>query len=209
MEGAWQTTRGMHMLLFAVPDQAAATNHYEVGIPRLGSLILTHHWDGEVKGLNEVPPQDRPPVAIVFYAFRVMVGIGTLLAAVGLFSLWLRYKGRLYTAPSFLRLAVGCAPLGFVAILAGWVVTEVGRQPWTVYGHLRTADSVSPVAASAVASSLGLFVLVYTVLLLAFLLYAWRAVRLGPSEELEVPLHDGRQRAAAGIPTASAVAPAE
>jgi cytochrome bd ubiquinol oxidase subunit I len=209
MEGAWQTTRGMHMLLFAVPDQAAATNHYEVGIPRLGSLILTHHWDGEVKGLNEVPPQDRPPVAIVFYAFRVMVGIGTLLAAVGLFSLWLRYKGRLYTAPSFLRLAVGCAPLGFVAILAGWVVTEVGRQPWTVYGHLRTADSVSPVAASAVASSLGLFVLVYTVLLLAFLLYAWRAVRLGPSEELEVPLHDGRQRAAAGVPTAPAVAPAE
>ena len=81
MEGHWETTRGMHMLLFAIPDQAAATNHYEIGIPRLGSLILTHEWDGEVKGLNEVPPEDRPPVAIVFYAFRVMVGIGMLLAA--------------------------------------------------------------------------------------------------------------------------------
>jgi cytochrome d ubiquinol oxidase subunit I len=192
-----------------VPDQEAATNHYEIGIPHLGSLVLAHEWNGEIKGLTEVPPEDRPPVAIVFFAFRVMVGIGLLLAAIGLLSLWLRFKGGLHATPWFHRLALAASPLGFVAILAGWFVTEVGRQPWTVYGHLRTADSVSPVAASAVASSLGLFVLVYTVLLLAFLLYAWRAVRLGPNEELEVPLHDGRQRAAAGIPTEPAVAPAE
>jgi cytochrome bd ubiquinol oxidase subunit I len=207
MEGHWETSRGIPMLLFAIPDQAAATNRYEIGIPRLGSLILTHAWDGEVKGLHEVPAEDRPPVAIVFYAFRVMVGIGLLLAAIGLLGLWLRWRGRLYTTPLYLRLVVASSPLGFVAILAGWAVTEVGRQPWTVYGHLRTADSVSPVAASAVASSLALFVLAYSVLVLAFLLYAWRAVRLGPSEQLEVPLHDGRQRAAAaGAPPAAAPA---
>jgi cytochrome bd ubiquinol oxidase subunit I len=172
MEGHWETSRGIPMLLFAIPDQAAATNRYEIGIPRLGSLILTHAWDGEVKGLHEVPAEDRPPVAIVFYAFRVMVGIGLLLAAIGLLGLWLRWRGRLYTTPLYLRLVVASSPLGFVAILAGWAVTEVGRQPWTVYGHLRTADSVSPVAAGAVASSLALFVLAYSVLVLAFLLYA-------------------------------------
>lgn len=198
MEGAWETTRGMHMLLFAIPDQAAATNRFEVGIPKLGSMILTHEWDGEVKGLNEVPPEDRPPVAIVFFAFRVMVGLGVVLAGVGVVSLWLRYKGTLYSTPWFLRAAMVLSPAGFMAILAGWVVTECGRQPWTVYGQLRTADSVSPVAASSIASSLSLFVVVYLVLLAAFLLYASRAVRLGPSNELEVPLHDGRQRAAAG-----------
>ena len=138
-----------------------------------------------------MPAEDRPPVVIVFYAFRVMVGIGMLLAALGLLGLWLRWRGRLYTTPLYLRLVVASSPLGFVAILAGWVVTEVGRQPWTVYGHIRTADSVSPVASGPVASSLALFVLVYSVLVLAFLLYAWLAVRLGPSEQLEVPLHDG------------------
>ena len=206
MEGAWETTRGMHMLLFAIPDQAAATNRFEVGIPKLGSMILTHEWDGEVKGLNEVPPEDRPPVAIVFFAFRVMVGLGVVLAGVGVVSLWLRYKGTLYSTPWFLRAAMVLSPAGFMAILAGWVVTECGRQPWTVYGQLRTADSVSPVAASSIASSLSLFVVVYFVLLAAFLLYASRAVRLGPSNGLEVPLHDGRQRAAAG--TAAAAAPA-
>lgn len=210
MEGAWETTRGMHMLLLAIPDQAAATNHYEIGIPRLGSLILTHEWDGEVKGLSEVPPQDRPPVSIVFFAFRLMVAIGVVLAAIGLFSLWLRYKGRLFTTPWFVRSVLALSPAGFVALLAGWVVTECGRQPWTVYGHLRTAESVSPVAAGAVASSLGLFVLVYAVLLFAFLLYAARAIRLGPSGTLEVPLHDERQRAVAAEPPPAAVAaPAE
>jgi cytochrome d ubiquinol oxidase subunit I len=108
MEGAWETRRGMHMLVFALPDQAAAANHHEIGIPRLGSLILTHAWDGEVKGLTEVPPQDRPPVAIVFFAFRLMVGIGVALAAVGLFSLWLRRRGKLFTTPWFARRCWRC-----------------------------------------------------------------------------------------------------
>jgi cytochrome bd ubiquinol oxidase subunit I len=215
MEGHWETGRGVPMLLFAIPDQEAAENHLEVGIPRLGSLILTHDWDGEIKGLKEVPPEDRPPVAIVFWSFRVMVGIGFLLATLGIVSLWLRYKRTLYTTPWFHRLAVLASPLGFVAILAGWFVTEVGRQPYTVYGLVRTSESVSPVAAGAVASSLALFVLVYSVLLAAFLLYAWRAIRLGPGgeHELEVALHDERQRAVAagppGGPAAASPAPAE
>jgi cytochrome d ubiquinol oxidase subunit I len=208
MEGHWETSRGVPMLLFAIPDQAAAENRYAIGIPNLASLILAHEWNGEIKGLKEVPPEDRPPVAIVFFGFRVMVGIGLLLAGIGLASLWLRYKGRLYTTPWFHRLALLASPLGFVAILAGWFVTEVGRQPWTVYGHLRTAESVSPVAASAVASSLALFVLVYAVLVFAFVLYAARAVRLGPGEPLAVPLHDERQRAVAAGGAASP-APAE
>jgi cytochrome d ubiquinol oxidase subunit I len=206
MEGHWETSRGMPMLLFAIPDQEAATNHYAVGIPKLGSLILAHELDGEVKGLSEVPPEDRPPVAIVFWAFRAMVGIGLLLATIGVISLWLRYKHTLYATAWFHRLAVAASPLGFVAILSGWIVTEVGRQPYTVYGLFRTSESVSPgVAASAVASSLGLFVLVYTALVAAFVLYASRAIRLGPAEELEVPLHDDRQRAVAA---GGAVSPA-
>jgi cytochrome d ubiquinol oxidase subunit I len=209
MEGHWETSRGMPMLLFAIPDQEAATNHYAVGIPKLGSLILAHELDGEVKGLSEVPPEDRPPVAIVFWAFRAMVGVGLLLAAISIISLWLRYKHTLYVTAWFHRLALAASPLGFVAILSGWIVTEVGRQPYTVYGLFRTSESVSPgVAAGAVASSLGLFVLVYAALVLAFLLYASRAIRLGPAEELEVPLHDDRQRAVAAGGAASP-APAE
>jgi len=198
MEGLWETTEGMHLVLFAIPDQAAQTNHFQISIPKLGSMILTHHWDGEVKGLNEVSVADQPPVALVFYSFRVMVGIGFLLLAIGVISLWLRYKGRLYDTRWFHQLVLVSSPLGLVAILAGWIVTECGRQPWTVYGLMRTADSVSPVAAGAVATSLTLFVVVYGVLLFAFLLYFRRAIALGPALEAEpVPVHDERQRAAA------------
>jgi cytochrome bd ubiquinol oxidase subunit I len=205
MEGHWETSRDVPLLLFAWPDQAAAANRYEAGIPHLGSLVLTHSWGGEIKGLKEVPPPDRPPVAIVFFAFRVMVGLGFLLAAYGLFSLWLRHRRELLTTVWFHRLAVALSPLGYVALISGWVVTECGRQPWTVYGFVRTAESVSPITAQAVGGSLALFVLVYLVLLAAFLLYAARAIRLGPGEELEVPLHDERQRAvAAGAATTPA-----
>jgi cytochrome bd ubiquinol oxidase subunit I len=204
MEGLWETTRGMPMLLFAVPDQAAQTNHLEVAIPNLGSFILTHHFDGEVKGLNEVALEDQPPVALVFFAFRVMVGIGFLLLAIGILSLWLRFRGRLYHTRWFLLLTLAASPLGLVAILAGWIVTESGRQPWVVHGMIRTRDSVSPVAGEAVASSLFLFVVVYSVLLFAFLLYFRRVVRLGPAaEDLPVPIHDERQRAAAPAPSAA------
>src|SRR5690606_25296825 len=130
-------------------------------IPRLGSLILTHDADGEIKGLKAWPREDRPPALIPFFAFRVMVGLGLLMLAVGLWSGLARWRGRLYDSRWLQRAALAMGPSGFVAVLAGWCTTGVGRQPWTVYGLLRTADSLSPIAALAVGASLIAFVAVY------------------------------------------------
>jgi cytochrome bd ubiquinol oxidase subunit I len=180
MEGDWDTQRGQPLVLFAWPDVAAERNVFAFEIPRLGSLILTHDWNGEVEGLKAVPPSERPPVPVVFFAFRVMVGIWVVLFAIAIIGLWLRWRGRLYETPWFGLACALTSPLPFIAILSGWTVTEVGRQPYVVYGHLRTADAVSPVSAPAVIGSLALFVVVYTVLLLAFFLYAWRTIQRGP-----------------------------
>lgn len=175
IEARWETERGVPLTLFAWPDEAAETNHYAIDVPRLGSLILAHSWDGEVKGLKDFPPQDRPPVKAPFFAFRVMAGLGfamLALAAVGLI-LWRRdalARQRWYLHAWRLML-----PSGFVALLAGWYVAEIGRQPWAVYGVLRTADAVSPVAASSVLASLLTFVIVYFFL---FGFGAWYLVQL-------------------------------
>src|SRR5690606_15258810 len=128
MEGNWETTRGMPLLLFAIPDQEAERNHMEVGIPRLGSLILTHDWDGEVLGLKEVAPEERPPVWIGFWAFRIMVGIGMLMIGCALVGLLLRRGGRYWQQPVFLNVLRLMAFTPFVAVLCGWVVTEVDRK---------------------------------------------------------------------------------
>ena len=183
MEGDWETRRGQKLVLFAWPDAAAAANRYELAIPGLGSLILTHRWNGLVPGLKSVPARDRPPVAIVFFAFRLMVGIWAAMLALVLAGAWLRWRGRLYDARWF---AIACAfssPLPFLAVLSGWTVTEVGRQPYVVYGLLRTADAISPVAPSAVLGSLALFVAVYGILLFAFFFYAMRTVLRGPAAD--------------------------
>jgi cytochrome d ubiquinol oxidase subunit I len=180
MEGDWETRRGQPLVLFAWPDEDTETNRYAVEIPALGSLILTHDWDGEVEGLKAVAPAERPPVAVVFFAFRLMVGIWTVLFAITICGALLRWRGTLF---DFRWFGLACAltsPLPFVAILSGWIVTEVGRQPFVVYGQLRTADAISPVAAPAVLGSLALFVVVYAVLLLAFFLYAGRMILQGP-----------------------------
>ncbi len=161
MEGHFETQRGAPLILFGLPDMEAEETRYSVAIPKLGSLILTHDLDGEVKGLKAWPPGDRPNAAIVFWSFRLMVAIGLAMAAVGVASLILRRRKRLYDARWFHRLAVLMAPSGLVAVLAGWVTTEVGRQPFTVYGLLRTADSISPIAAPAVGASLVAFIVVY------------------------------------------------
>ena len=187
MEGDWETRRGQPLVLFAWPDETAERNDYEVAIPKLGSLILTHDWDGEVAGLKAVPPEDRPPVPVVFFAFRAMVGIGLVLLAIVLVGAVLRWRGRLYDTRWFSVVCAFSSPLPFLAILAGWTVTETGRQPYVVYGLLRTADAVSPVAPAAVFGSLALFVVVYTVLLIAFFFYATRLVLRGPE------LHDPRR----------------
>ena len=181
MEGHWETRAGAPFVLFALPDQAAATNRYEVAIPKLGSLILTHELDGTVRGLEEWPPEERPYVPIVFWSFRLMVGLGLLMIAVAALSLCLRPGGRIYRTPWFLRLCIALSPAGFIALLAGWVTTEVGRQPWVVYGLLRTVDAVSPaVTPGAVATSLAAFVIVYGIIFPAGMVYMLRLVRAGP-----------------------------
>jgi len=176
-EGHYQTRAGAPLVLFGVPDDARERTDYAVEIPRLGSLVLTHAWNGTVPGLRQWPPADRPPALPVFVAFRIMVGLGLLMAALGLAGLVMRRGGRLYRSRALRNAAILMAPAGFVALLAGWVVTEVGRQPWTVYGLLRTADSVSPVGAPGVGASLAAFVLVYALVFGTGLSFVFRLLR--------------------------------
>jgi cytochrome d ubiquinol oxidase subunit I len=193
MEGHFETYDGAPLILFGWPDMAREETRYTIEIPKLGSLILTHDPDGKVRGLKEWPAEDRPNATIVFWSFRIMVGIGFLMAGLGLWSLWLRYRQGLYDSPWFLRAAIAMAPSGFLAVIAGWTTTEVGRQPYTVYGMLRTADSVSPVAAPAVAASLVAFVVVYAAVYAAGLFYLLRLMSRpptphGPEDALDMPL---------------------
>lgn len=156
IEGSWQRPpagEGEPLRLFAIPDLQAQRNRHELAIPHLGSLYLRHNWTGTIAGLREFPRSDLPPVPIVFFAFRGMVGLGLLLIAVGMLSLVLRARRRLYEARWLQRVVVIMAPSGMLAMLCGWVVTEVGRQPFTVYGLLRTAHSTSPLSLPMVASS--------------------------------------------------------
>lgn len=188
MEGHWETQKGAPFIIFGIPDQKGERTRFRIEIPYAGSLILTHKLDGEVKGLKEVKPEDRPPMIWVFFTFRVMLAVGFFLLGVAMLGLWLRFRKRLYTNRFLMRLCVMAVPLGFVATIAGWMTAEIGRQPWTVYGLLRTADSVSPVPASAVATTLVLFVLVYGFLFAAFLFFVNRLITKGP-DEAELPPH--------------------
>lgn len=176
LEGHWETKRGAPLILFGWPDEDEERNRFEVGIPKLGSLILTHDLDGEIRGLKSWPRDERPPPAIVFWSFRIMVGIGFAMALTGLLSLVLRIRGKMTTTPWFLRLAVVMGPTGFIAVLAGWVTTEVGRQPWLVYGLLRVSEGRSPIDAPAVAGSLLSFVVVYFIVFGAGIYYLLRVM---------------------------------
>jgi cytochrome bd ubiquinol oxidase subunit I len=182
MEAHWETGGEVPLVLFALPDQAGERNRYALEIPRLGSLILTHDAAGVVKGLKEVAPEDRPPVAIVFWSFRVMVGCGLLMLALSWLGLLLGRGGR--ELPRWLlRPLVLAGPLGFVAVIAGWITTECGRQPWVVYGLQRTADAVSLVATADVVTSLTAFVIGYAVLFAVFLTFLSRLVLKGTPED--------------------------
>jgi len=186
MEANWDTQRRMPLLLFAIPDDAAERNTFEIGIPWFGSLILTHSFDGEVKGLKEWPKQDRPPVAIPFFAFRVMVGAGVLMLGLVALSWWLRWRGDLYDTRWFLNACMLASPLGFVAVIAGWFATEVGRQPWVVYGLTRTRDAVTPsLTGSDVLISLIIYVLAYIFVYGGGVVLLARLVRTGPGVEPE------------------------
>ncbi|HLI65353.1 MAG TPA: cytochrome ubiquinol oxidase subunit I, partial [Caulobacteraceae bacterium] len=182
IEARWDTASRVPLTLFAIPDQRAATNRFAIDVPVLGSLILTHDPNGTVRGLKDWPADQRAPVIVPFFAFRIMVGLGLVMAAVVAAGAALRFGGRLWRSDSFLRLCQWCAPIGFLAVLAGWTTTEVGRQPWTVYGVMRTAQSVTPSLTTAdVATSLAGYMLVYLVMFPAGFLIMRRLVRAGPT----------------------------
>jgi cytochrome d ubiquinol oxidase subunit I len=161
MEGYYHTRTGAPLILFGVPDNEAAEIRYTLELPKLGSLILKHDPDAQVVGLDAWPREDWPNVALVFWSFRVMVGIGLCMVAVGLWSAFARLRGQLYTTPGLHRSSLFLGPAGFVAIVAGWIVTEAGRQPYIIYGLLRTAESLSPVDTPAVGASLIAFIVIY------------------------------------------------
>jgi len=188
IEARWDTGRSVPLTLFAWPDERNAVNKHAIELSHLGSLVLTHDWNGEVRGLKEVGPEDRPPVPVVFFAFRIMVASGLLILAAAFLGAWLRYKGRLFHAPWFRRFLIVCMPLGWIATLSGWVVTEAGRQPYVVYGMLRTADAVSPVGTAASGLSLAVFIVLYSGLFLAFFWYWLRIVLSGPDTQLPTAL---------------------
>ena len=180
LEGDWETRPGTPLILFGMPNMQEERTDWAVEIPHLGALVLTHDWNGSIKGLKDFPPQDRPPSPVVFWAFRLMVGLGLLMAAVGLWAAYLRMGGRLYASRWLSGVVMAMAPSGFIALLAGWTVTEVGRQPFTVYGVLRTADSVSPVGLPGVAASLAGFVAVYLIVFGTGLVFLLRTMRRPP-----------------------------
>ena len=207
MEGHYDSHDGAPLILFGLPDNDAAVTRYAVEVPKLGSLILTHSWNGHIRGLKDFPRADWPNATVIFWSFRIMVGLGMLMALLGLVSLVWRWRGRLYEARWLHRAAVAMGPSGFLAVLAGWVTTEVGRQPFTVYGLLRTADSVSPIGLPGVAASLIAFVVVYFIVFGAGIFYLVRLMRRTPGLE-SVPDGSAERplRAVTGAPVADLLA---
>jgi cytochrome bd ubiquinol oxidase subunit I len=187
MEGHWESGEPAPLVLFAWPDARAERNVAEIGIPKLASLIITHSLDGRFPALKDFPKNERPPVAPVFFAFRIMVGIGLLMIVLGAVGAWLWWRKRLFDTRWYLRPVVHAWPLGFVAILAGWIVTEVGRQPWLAWGILRTADAVSPVSTDAVAVSFALIVVTYSIVFSIGVWYINKLMRKGPVQALLDP----------------------
>jgi cytochrome d ubiquinol oxidase subunit I len=183
---------GAPLILFGLPDQAAGEMKYSIQIPKASSLVLKHSLDAPLAGLDTVPRENWPPVPTIFWSFRIMVGIGFLILGLGILSLYARWKDKLYQSRWLHLYALAMGPAGFIAVLAGWFTTEVGRQPFTVYGLLRTADSVSPLAAPAVGSSLLAFVIVYFIVYAAGLTYLFRLMASPP--------HHGEQGPSAKAP---------
>ncbi len=186
MEGWWRSNADQPTLLFAWPDEEKEQNYLELGVPGGGSLIFGNAEE-ELPGLSSFPDEERPPVAIVFWAFRIMVGLGLLMLAAGIWGVVLWLMKRLDTTRLFQRFLVLMGPAGFIAVLAGWTAAEVGRQPYVVYGVMRTADAVSPVGASSVATSLLVFIIAYAIIFAAGALYILRLMSKGPDTEEPPP----------------------
>ena len=184
MEAVWQTQNGAPLVLFAWPDMATQTNLFSISIPHFASVFNTHHWNGTLVGLDTVPAADRPYVPFPFFGFRIMVGMGILMLLMALIGLFLRIRKTLYTSRWFLFLSQWCIPSGFIALWAGWITSETGRQPWVVYGYLRTEDMASPVTVAHVIISLALIVLIYGLIFGVFYFrYLYRILVKGPDED--------------------------
>ena len=183
IEAHWRSEGPVPFVVFAIPNEAEERNDFEVAIPNAGSLLITHSLDGTFPGLSEFPVEDRPPLILPFFAFRIMVAIGLAMIGLALWGAWLVWRGRLQSSPLFMRLAALSWPFGFIAILSGWTVAEVGRQPWLATGILRTVDAASPVPAAAVATTLLLFLIVYTIVFAAGIAYINRLINAGPAVE--------------------------
>lgn len=180
IEGYWESRPDQPLHLFGIPDREARKNHFEVSIPGVGNLIQGVPKDEVILGLDAWAPEDQPPPFIPFFGFRIMVGLGLLMIGLGAWGAVLIWRRRVFDSPWFLRFAVAMGPSGFIAVLAGWMVTEVGRQPWVVYGVLKTRDAVSPVIASQVATSLIAYIAVYSVVFTAGAIFILRLMAEGP-----------------------------
>src|SRR5205814_7954743 len=181
MEGHFDShPDGAPLILFGLPDMDAGKVKYALEVPRLGSLILKHSLDAPLSGLDTVPRENWPPVPVTFWAFRIMVGLGFLIMGLGLLSLLMRFRGALYSTRLLHMFAIAMGPAGFLAVLAGWITTETGRQPFTVYGLLRTVESASPLAAPAVGSSLLAFIIVYFAVFTLGVIYLLRLMAAPP-----------------------------
>ncbi len=190
MEGHFETRKGAPLILFGWPNMEKGQVDYALEIPKLGSMILKHGWDEEITGLKHWDRKDWPNVPLVFWCFRIMVGIGMLMIVLGFLGLLLRVTGKLYEQRAFHKFALVMGPSGLIAILSGWFVTEVGRQPYTVYGLLRTADSVSPIDYPGVLGSLIAFVIVYFLVFTPGIIYILRQMKKDPAT-FEAPLKEG------------------
>jgi cytochrome d ubiquinol oxidase subunit I len=180
IEAFWETKSEQAFHIVAWPDRKAEANRWEISIPKVGSLITGGSTEAVIKGLKDFAPRDRPPVAIVFWAFRVMVGLGVAMIGLGFWGAWLCWRGRAETSRLFLSACVAMGPAGFVAVISGWIVAEVGRQPYVIYGVLRTADAVSPVGAGEVSTSLVAFLVIYAIIFTVGVLYILRLIVAGP-----------------------------
>jgi len=188
IEGLWKTEKGGTSLnLIGFPDMQAEVTRYAIKVPHLGSVILTHSWTGEIRGLKEFPKEDRPNSLIVFWSFRIMAALGMLMILLALIGLTLRRHHRIYESQFFQRCMLAMGPAGFITLLAGWVTTEAGRQPWVVYGVLRTAQAVSPVTQQDVSVSLMVFVVAYFLVFCTGIYYIFKLLRLGPPLDEENP----------------------
>lgn len=180
IEGVWDTQQGAPLVLFGIPNSAQEKNLFTIQIPYGASLINTHQLNGTLIGLKTVPPEDRPVVMPTFFGFRIMVGIAVLFLAAALVGLYLRLRKKLYTTAWFHKILIGMGPFGMIATIAGWMTAESGRQPWAVYGLMRTAAGASPVPASHVAITLTAIIIVYLAVLISCLYYLFKFIRKGP-----------------------------